>query len=94
LFVGYAPAEDPQIAISVVVEHGGYGGSAAAPIARAVFDAWLLGKLPEGLEPLDGTPADPLEAAAPDGAEVAATGAGVAGDVTGSDAAGGPEPAP
>lgn len=94
LFVGYAPAEDPQIAISVVVEHGGYGGSAAAPIARAVFDAWLLGKLPEGLEPLDDTPADPLEAADPDGAEVAATGAGVAGDVTGSDAAGDPEPAP
>jgi penicillin-binding protein 2 len=94
LFVGYAPAEDPQIAISVVVEHGGYGGSAAAPIARAVFDAWLLGKLPDGLEPLDGTPADPLEAASPAGAEAAATGEGVAEDVTRSDAVGDPEPAP
>ena len=47
LFVGYAPADDPKIAIAVVVEHGGYGGSAAAPIARKVFDAWLLGKMPE-----------------------------------------------
>ena len=47
LFVGYAPADDPRIAIAVVVEHGGYGGSSAAPIARKVFDAWLLGKMPE-----------------------------------------------
>ena len=47
LFVGYAPAEDPRIAVAVMVEHGGYGGSAAAPIARAVFDAYLLGKIPE-----------------------------------------------
>ena len=54
LFVGYAPAEDPRIAVAVMVEHGGYGGSAAAPIARQVFDAWLLGKMPEGVEPLPG----------------------------------------
>lgn len=46
LFVGYAPAENPTIAIAVSVEHGGFGGSAAAPIARKVFDAWLLGKMP------------------------------------------------
>jgi len=49
LFVGYAPADAPRIAIAVVVEHGGFGGSAAAPIARKVFDAWLLGKMPEPL---------------------------------------------
>mgnify|MGYP000878432617 FL=1 len=54
LFIGYAPADDPQIAVAVAVEGGGYGGSTAAPIARAIFDAWLLGKLPPGLEPLDG----------------------------------------
>ncbi len=48
LFVGYAPAEDPTIAVAVVVEHGGYGGSTAAPIARRIFDAWLLGVMPEG----------------------------------------------
>ena len=53
LFIGYAPADDPQIAVAVAVEGGGYGGSTAAPIARAIFDAWLLGKLPEGLEPID-----------------------------------------
>ena len=47
LFVGYAPADNPKIAVAVVVEHGGYGGSTAAPIARKIFDAWLLGKMPE-----------------------------------------------
>ena len=53
LFIGFAPAEDPVIAIAIAVEGGGYGGSAAAPIARKVFDAWLLGELPDGLQPLD-----------------------------------------
>jgi penicillin-binding protein 2 len=47
LFVGYAPAENPTIAIAVMVEGGGYGGATAAPIARKVFDAWLLGAMPE-----------------------------------------------
>ncbi len=46
-FIGYAPAEDPTIAVAVMVEHGGYGGTAAAPIARKLFDAWLLGTWPE-----------------------------------------------
>src|SRR5690606_39555834 len=46
LFAGYAPAEDPTIALAVVVEHGGYGGATAAPIARRIFDAWLLGEMP------------------------------------------------
>jgi penicillin-binding protein 2 len=47
LFIAYAPAEDPTIAISVIVENGGHGGSAAGPIARKVMDYYLLGKLPE-----------------------------------------------
>jgi penicillin-binding protein 2 len=47
LFVGYAPAENPTIAVAVSVEHGGYGGATAGPIARKIFDAWLLGKMPE-----------------------------------------------
>ncbi|HEX8874201.1 MAG TPA: penicillin-binding protein 2, partial [Nitrosospira sp.] len=47
LFVAYAPAENPKIALSVLVENGGHGGSAAAPIARLVMDYFLLGKLPE-----------------------------------------------
>lgn len=42
LFVAYAPIEDPQIAIAVIVEHGGHGGSVAAPIARQIMDAYLL----------------------------------------------------
>ncbi|WP_258224027.1 penicillin-binding protein 2, partial [Stenotrophomonas sp. HMWF003] len=41
LFVGFAPAENPVIAVAIAVEGGGYGGSAAAPIARKLFDAWL-----------------------------------------------------
>lgn len=40
-FVGYAPAEDPQIAISVLVEEAGSGGAVAAPIARKVFDSYF-----------------------------------------------------
>ncbi|MDB6082389.1 MAG: hypothetical protein JWN43_270, partial [Gammaproteobacteria bacterium] len=42
-FIAYAPADDPQIAVSVLVENGGFGASAAAPIARKVLDAFLLG---------------------------------------------------
>jgi penicillin-binding protein 2 len=41
LFVGFAPADHPRIALAVVVEHGGSGSRAAAPVARRVFDAWL-----------------------------------------------------
>jgi penicillin-binding protein 2 len=46
LFEGYAPAEAPTIAVAVAVEAGGFGTSSAAPIARKIFDAWLLGKMP------------------------------------------------
>lgn len=41
-FVGYAPAESPRIAVCVIVEEGGSGGKTAAPIARQMFDAYLL----------------------------------------------------
>ncbi len=44
LFVAYAPVEDPQIAVAVVVENGGHGGAVAAPIARQIMDAYLLRK--------------------------------------------------
>jgi len=47
LFVGFAPVEDPQIAIAVIVENGEGGGSVAAPVARAVADAFLVGPLTE-----------------------------------------------
>jgi penicillin-binding protein 2 len=42
LFVAFAPADDPRIAIAVVVENGRSGSGTAAPIARKVFDAFLL----------------------------------------------------
>jgi penicillin-binding protein 2 len=42
LFVGFAPLKNPQIAVAVIVENGGGGSSTAAPVARALFDAWLL----------------------------------------------------
>jgi penicillin-binding protein 2 len=42
LFVAFAPAEDPRIAVAVVVENGGSGSGAAAPLARRVFDHYLL----------------------------------------------------
>ncbi|MDX1387930.1 MAG: penicillin-binding protein 2, partial [Acidobacteriota bacterium] len=40
-FVGYAPADDPLIAFAVVVEHGGHGGTTAAPVARAVLETFF-----------------------------------------------------
>jgi penicillin-binding protein 2 len=42
LFIGFAPVDDPQIAVAVLVENGGGGSRTAAPVAREVFDAWLL----------------------------------------------------
>jgi len=53
LFVAFAPAESPRIALAVLVENGGHGGSTAAPIARAVFDYFLLGKKPAGFASLE-----------------------------------------
>jgi penicillin-binding protein 2 len=46
LFVAFAPAEKPQLVIAVLVENGGHGGSVAAPVARAVFDAYLAEQQP------------------------------------------------
>jgi penicillin-binding protein 2 len=47
LFVAFAPADKPKIALALIVENGGFGAQAAAPIARKVFDYYLLGKLPK-----------------------------------------------
>ncbi len=44
LFVAYAPADEPKIVLSILVENGGHGGAVAAPIARQVMDYFLLGK--------------------------------------------------
>ncbi|MFW2439389.1 MAG: penicillin-binding protein 2 [Arenicellales bacterium] len=47
LFVAFAPAEKPEIAIAVIAENGGHGGSTAGPVARKVMDFYLLGKKPQ-----------------------------------------------
>jgi len=46
LYVAFAPAEDPKIALAVIVENSGFGSASAAPIARRAFDYWLLGLYP------------------------------------------------
>jgi penicillin-binding protein 2 len=46
LYMAYAPADKPKIAVAVVVENAGFGAASAAPIARRVFDYWLLGQYP------------------------------------------------
>ncbi len=48
-FIAFAPAEEPRIALVVLAENGGHGGSTAAPIARKVMDYYLLGKIPKPL---------------------------------------------
>jgi penicillin-binding protein 2 len=47
LYIAFAPVENPRIALAVLVENGGFGARAAAPIARTVLDYYLLGKLPK-----------------------------------------------
>jgi penicillin-binding protein 2 len=45
--MAFAPLDNPRIALALIVENGGFGAQAAAPIARKVFDYALLGKLPK-----------------------------------------------
>jgi penicillin-binding protein 2 len=55
LYIAFAPAgpgEKPVIAVAALVENGGFGARAAAPIVRAALDYYLLGKLPPGMAPL------------------------------------------
>ena len=44
LFIALAPVEDPQIAVAVIAEHGGHGGTVAAPIAGDIIEAYLKSK--------------------------------------------------
>jgi penicillin-binding protein 2 len=62
LFIAFAPVESPRIALAVVVENGGFGARAAAPLARTVLDYFMLGKVPPGME----TPTPEDDAAAGD----------------------------
>lgn len=50
LFIAFAPVEDPRIAVAVIVENGGHGGSVAAPIAKRVMDQYLLGRSETAVE--------------------------------------------
>ncbi|MBW8904103.1 MAG: penicillin-binding protein 2 [Betaproteobacteria bacterium] len=50
LFVAFAPVESPRIALAIIVENGGFGARAAAPLARTVLDYFMLGKLPAGMD--------------------------------------------
>ena len=53
LYIAFAPADKPTIALAVLVENGGFGAQAAAPIARQVLDYYLLGKKPKAPAPAD-----------------------------------------
>jgi penicillin-binding protein 2 len=56
-YIAYAPADAPRIALAVLVENGGFGAQAAAPVARAVFDYYLLGETKGDVAPTLTNPA-------------------------------------
>ncbi|KIF83019.1 penicillin-binding protein 2 [Noviherbaspirillum autotrophicum] len=72
LYTAFAPADNPKIAIALIVENGGFGAEAAAPIVRKALDYYLLGKRPvdkekaaaEAAAAAAGNPAAALKAAA------------------------------
>jgi penicillin-binding protein 2 len=80
LYIAFAPADKPRIALALVVENGGFGAEAAAPIARKAFDYYLLGKRPidKDKPPVEKTDATTIDSEANLKAE--------------SEAAGGPKP--
>jgi len=63
LYVVYAPAENPVIALAMIVENAGFGGMAAAPIARKALDYHLLGLYPtdDEIEKISGTRPQPVQ---------------------------------
>ncbi len=56
LFIAFAPARNPRIAMAVLVENGGFGARAAAPVAKELMDYWLTGENSLGLPPPKNTP--------------------------------------
>ena len=70
LYVAFAPAEKPKIALALIVENAGFGAAYAAPIARKALDYYLLGKRPDGkdagtappgqVEEVDSVPPEPV----------------------------------
>ena len=74
LFVAFAPADHPRIALAIVVENAGFGATVAAPIARKALDYYLLGKRPGDADkpapkPVDPVPADEDQVAPTAGAD-------------------------
>ena len=65
LFVAFAPVDAPRVAIAVLAEHAGHGGTAAAPIARQVMDQVLLGEVRYKPQPAAATVVEPEEAEVP-----------------------------
>ncbi|MBP0598228.1 penicillin-binding protein 2 [Herbaspirillum sp. LeCh32-8] len=64
LYIGFAPADAPRIAIAAVVENGGWGAGVAAPLVRKAMDYFMLGKRPN--EPIKSVaPAEPIPADTP-----------------------------
>ncbi|MBV8625618.1 MAG: penicillin-binding protein 2 [Herbaspirillum sp.] len=66
LYIGFAPADSPRIAIAAVVENGGWGAGVAAPLVRKAMDYFMLGKRPnepiKSVAPSEGVSADtPVE---------------------------------
>ncbi len=76
LFIAFAPAENPKIALAVLVENGGFGARSAAPIVRMVLDHYLLGQAATGPAPEDTGAVDD---------DAARTGSGAAGETDGGD---------
>jgi len=66
LFIAFAPADKPRIALALIVENGGFGAVAAGPIVRKAFDYYLLGKRPadKAVESAEKTDADTIHSAA------------------------------
>jgi penicillin-binding protein 2 len=69
LYIAFAPADKPKIALAVIVENAGFGAAAAAPIARMAMDFYLTGKRPDEPPPKpkakDATPAAETQAPKP-----------------------------
>ncbi len=52
-FVAFAPYEKPEVAVAVIIEHGGHGGATAAPIARKVLESYFANYPPEKVDDSD-----------------------------------------
>lgn len=64
LFIAFAPVDEPRIAVAVIAEHAGHGGSVAAPVARQVMDQYLLGEVRYGVDASTAAAAESAAAAA------------------------------